>query len=800
VKGDLALVHRAVRQLVLGLALCLPWVAQAATVSVTEERGAVVVRNGADVVRVTVCDKGVVRVVASPDGAAGASAPNQPWISKPCEPQPYVLSDASTAGTGSNTATGASGAASAIAAKIIDTGAFRVSISLTSGALTFLGPEDRILLQEMGERPRLYEPLKLSDGQGAYKVTARFHPVLRQGIYGLGQHQSGQFNYQGDVVRMAQANTDIAHPLMVSTEGFGLLWNTAAASTMDNRFPTEMTFQADVGQAIDYLFIYGPEFDDVIGAYRRMTGAAPLFPRWAYGLFQSMDHYDSAQDLLDVTGKYRAANAPVDVVVQDWKWWTRMGDPPFRPDAYPDVPDLLKTLRERHVHTLLSLWPLLSKSSQIHAMMTERGWLIPGTALYDPTNPEAADLYWSHLGSKLLDQGWDSFWLDGSEPELHLPTMAETDRTLAGRQLKIGPGELYNNIFPLAHTGVVAERWRKQRDDKRVFILSRSSFAGVQRHGAASWSGDILNSFPVFERQMSGGLNFALSGMPYWTTDIGGYYQGVLDNPPRGPDTRDPAFQELYVRWWQFGVFNPLFRTHGKRANNENDLFAYGEMKPILLDYARLRYRLLPYIYSLAWDVTDRSGTIMRPLVMDWRADERVWNIGDQFMFGRGLMVAPVLHAGQTSRQVFLPKAAGWYDFWTGKPAGAERWIDAAAPIDRIPIFAKAGTILPLGGDVQYADQDPQGPVELRVYAGADGTFTLYDDAGDSYAYERGQRATIAMTWDDKARRLVLDARSGSFPGMAQGRSFKVVLIDGGKGRSRTVRYDGARMAVAFGR
>jgi alpha-D-xyloside xylohydrolase len=567
---------------------------------------------------------------------------------------------------------------------------------------------------------------------------------------------------------------------------------------MDNRFPTEMTFRADAGQAIDYLFIHGPEFDDIVGAYRRLTGQAPLFPRWAYGLFQSMDHYDSAQDLLDVTGKYRAAGAPVDVVVQDWKWWSRMGDPPFRPEAYPDVADLLASLRQRHVHTLLSMWPLLSKSSQIHAEMKARDWLIPGTALYDPTNPQAADLYWSHLGSKLLDQGWDSFWLDGSEPELHLPTMAETNETLAGRRLAIGPGELYSNVFPLAHVGGVSDHWRAQRDDKRVFILSRSSFAGVQRYGAASWSGDILNGFPVFERQMAGGLNFALSGMPYWTTDIGGYYQGVLDNPPRGPDTGDPAFQELYVRWWQFGVFNPLFRTHGKRANNQNDIFAYGDKQRILLDYDRLRYRLLPYIYGLAWGVTDRAGTIMRPLVMDWRTDERVWNIGDQFLFGPALMVAPVVKAGQTSRQVFLPRTAGWYDFWTGKPVGADRWIDAPAPLDRIPLFARAGAILPLGEPVEYADQAPEGPLELRVYAGADGAFTLYDDAGDGYGYERGERATIAVTWRNGARRLELGARSGTFPGLVRDRTFKVVLVDGRGSRSKTVRYDGTATAVVF--
>ncbi len=265
------------------------------------------------------------------------------------------------------------------------------------------------------------------------------------------------------------------------------------------------------------------------------------------------------------------------------------------------------------------MWPLLSKSSQLYADMKARDWLIPGTALYDPTNPQAADLYWSHLGSKLLDQGWDSFWLDGSEPELHLPTMAETNETLAGRRPGDRAGRALRQPLPAGPcgrgVGPLAGPARRQAGVHPVALVVRRRPA--LRRGLVV--GRHPQRLPVFERQMAGGLNFALSGMPYWTTDIGGYYQGVLDNPPRGPDTRDPAFQELYVRWWQFGVFNPLFRTHGKRANNENDLFAYGDKQPILLEYDRLRYRLLPYIYALAWDVTDRSGTIMRPLVMDWR-------------------------------------------------------------------------------------------------------------------------------------------------------------------------------------
>lgn len=430
---------------------------------------------------------------------------------------------------------------------------------------------------------------------------------------------------------------------------------------------------------------------------------------------------------------------------------------------------------------MISIWPLLSTSSRHYAETKAAGQLVPGTQLYDPTSPAAADRYWRLLPGPLLEQGWDAFWLDGSEPELHLSAMARTDRTLQGRALAIGPGAFYSNYFPFAHTQNVSTRWRQTRQDKRVFLLSRSSFAGVQAHGAASWSGDIANSFPTFEKQIAGGLNYMLSGMPYWTTDIGGYYLGVLDSPPKGPDTNDPAYRELFTRWWQYGAFNPLFRTHGKRSSNENSVFSYGEATPTLLAFDRLRYRLLPYLYSQAWQVTSASGTIMRPLVMDWRRDENVWNIADQFLFGPSLLINPITKAGARMRTLYLPET-GWTDFWTGAALHGGRWINADAPIERIPIYVRAGAILPLGPAVEYADQDPFGEIELRVYRGADGSFDLYEDAGDGYGYTRGEHAIIPIRWSEAQQMLTIGAREGQWTRAPKRRSFRVVFVEPGRG------------------
>jgi len=392
--------------------------------------------------------------------------------------------------------------------------------------------------------------------------------------------------------------------------------------------------------------------------------------------------------------------------------------------------------------------------------------------VYDATNPKARDFYWHNLAGKLFSLGWDAFWLDSAEPEEFWPHMG--DAILQNKQIAIGNGVEYTNIFPFMHTLGVQNHWKATTDRKRVFLLTRSAFLGQQRVGAAVWSGDVYGSYWGLRHQVAAGLNFALSGYPYWTTDIGGYW------PPHDSPLEDPKFQELYARWFEYGTFCPIFRTHGHRPQNE--IWAFNKVEPILVNYDKLRYRLIPYIYSLAWRVTNEDYTIQRPLVMDWRTDLRVRDIGDQFMFGPALLVNPVLQSDATRRSLYLPDAPVWYDFWTGESRGGNREVDADARLDRIPLYVRTGSILPLGRVIEYADEKPAAPIELRIYPGADGEFNLYEDSGDSYDYEHGAHSVIPVHWSESSRTLTIGNREGTYPGMPASIEVKIVFVTAGHG------------------
>ena len=388
----------------------------------------------------------------------------------------------------------------------------------------------------------------------------------------------------------------------------------------------------------------------------------------------------------------------------------------------------------------------------------------------------------------------DAWWLDTDEPE----TEGREDNILTTNKLFLGSGARYANVYPLFHSGGVSNGQRTASGEKRVFILSRSAYAGSQRYGVTAWSGDVMSDWLTFQRQIPAGLNYSISGMPYWTTDIGGFISGGnLD---------DPKFRELFVRWFQFGTFSPIFRVHGTRTPDENELWSYGsEAQQILLDYDTLRYRLMPYIYSEAWQVTSRHGTLMRPLVMDWRNDVESQNTGDEYMFGPAMLVSPMYTQGATNRSVYLPPAT-WYDFWTGEKQEGGKRIEADAPLAKLPLFVRAGSIIPMGPAMEWTTEKPADPIELRIYPGADGDFTLYEDENDSYRYEKGARATIDLHWDDGAKTLTLGTREGSFPGMLQERTFRVVVVGSGHGTGieesdkaeATVSYKGIKTATSF--
>ena len=752
----------------------------AAQATVEREPMGVVMHNGSETMHITVCGPDLIHVVAGPGDPQGAS-PATPWIVNPCQPASFDFrSDANTA--------------------TISTAKLRIRIDLKQAALRFDDAAGQELLQEFGNRdPRHYVAAEVN-GEKVYHVTERFQGQPLEGIYGLGQHQSGVFDYRGAVVELAQANTNVSIPFLVSTNGYGLLWNTASRSLFDNRFFLEMKLTANAADAIDYYFVYGPEMDQIIHRYRDLTGHAPLFGRWAYGFVQSKDRYKSAKELLDVAQEYRDQHVPLDFIVQDWFWWKLQGDPEYN-DAYlkpwPDVPEALRKLHEEHVHAMISVWAKMDPRSETWQEMKAKGLVVPDTDLYDATNPAARDFYWDHLVGKKFAEGWDGFWLDSSEPEIW---DGFSDGSLDEKHLFIGNGARYTNIFPLLHSGGVYEHWRKTTDEKRVFILTRSGFLGQQRNATTVWSGDVIGTWMSFKRQIAAGLNFEVSGLPYWTTDIAGY------GWPYERDTRDPSYQELYTRWYEFGAFCPIFRTHGHRVNDTNEIFSYGPQTPTLIAWDKLRYRMLPYIYSLAWRVTSDDYTMMRPLPMDWRENQTVRDIGDEYMFGPAFLANPVTEQGATSREVYLPPAAFWYDFWTGARVQGDQHVQAAAPLDRMPLYVKAGSIVPLGPEVEYAEQSPDAPIELRIYCGADGNFNLYNDAGDTYAYEKGERAVIPMHWDDGASTLTLGAREGSYPRMAQKRTFRVVLVSEGHGAGaqvaatadREIVYDGKSVSVVL--
>jgi alpha-D-xyloside xylohydrolase len=715
-----------------------------------------------EVVRITFCEAGVVHIVARPSASKSTSGP-EPWIVNPCNPAESTFDQSD-------------GQAH------IRNGQLTISMTLATGALQVQDAAGKVLLEESHNNPRRYTPVSVS-GQQLYKVSDRFSPDLLEGLYGLGQHQNGVFNYRGSVVELAQANSDIAVPLLLSTNGYGIFWNSASRSIFDNRFARELKLSADVADGVDYYLFYGPELDTVIHHYRELTGHAPLFGEWAYGFIQSKDRYTSAQQLLDIASAYRSQHVPLDVIVQDWFWWKKQGDPQYAENylqPHPDIPGALQALHDEHVHAIISVWAVLDPDSEAYRAMSAQHLTIPGTPDYDPTNPKARDFYWDHLIGKLFAQGWDGFWLDSSEPETW---KGESDAVLEDKHLFLGSGARYVNIFPLMHTGNIYEHWRHATDQKRTFILTRSAFAGQQRNATVEWSGDIFGTFPTLRRQIAAGLNFALSGMPYWTTDIAGYTSPFSDDA-----NNNPEYQELYTRWFEFGTFCPILRTHGHRRVNE--LFSYGAQTPTLIAYDRLRSRLLPYTYSLAWKVTHEDYTIQRPLVMDWRAEEKVRDIGDQFMFGPSILVNPVTSPGAIARSLYLPPARAWYDFWTGEKLQGDQQILAQAPLARIPLYVRAGAILPLGPASEYAGQSPDAPIEIRVYPGADGSFDLYNDQGDSYRYEKGEYAVTPIHWDDATHTLRFDSRRGEYPGMAGNTTFRVNLVRPGHGAGPDLSQD----------
>ena len=679
--------------------------------------------------------------------------------------------------------------------------ALKVAVDRKTGAITYSSADGKVLLHDDS---KTMTPVTVNGEQTYraedYMTLAGYGST--EALYGLGQHQAGVWNYRGESIDLAQDNTSIAMPLMASSAGYGLFWNNTSRSRFNNRFEHALYVSSEVADSIDYYFLYGPELDKVIAQYRELTGAAPMFGKWAYGFWQCKNRYKSQAELLGVAQKYRELKIPIDNIVQDWFWWNRKGEHVFN-ENYPDPKGMIDQLHAEHFHLMISVWPFFEPGSTAYETMDKNGWFIDKTvvakppyhknamAVYDASNPDARKYYWQLMNDGLFKLGIDAWWLDTTEPE----TEGREENIQLNHQLAIGSGNRYVNLFPLMTTTGVYQGQRDTTDQKRVFILSRSAFAGSQRNAVTAWSGDINSDWITFQRQIPAGLNFELSGLPYWTTDIGGFVSG-------NPD--DPAYRELFIRWFEFGAFNPIFRVHGTRTNDQNELWSYGpDAQKILTSYDRLRYRLMPYIYSMAWMVTSAGYTPMRALAMDFRSDPRVLNVGDQFMFGPAILVTPVTEPGADTRRLYLPKTT-WYDFWTGRSQAGGGMITSAAPLDRIPLFLRAGSILAMGPDLEYASEQPADPIELRVYRGADGAFTLYEDENDGYNYEKGVYATIPIQWNETSKTLTIGQRKGKFPGMLESRTFRIVFVSENHGAGidpvapadKTVTYTGEALSV----
>jgi alpha-D-xyloside xylohydrolase len=559
-----------------------------------------------------------------------------------------------------------------------------------------------------------------------------------------------------------------------------------------------LSLASDAATSIDYYYIAGTNADDVIAGYRALTGKAVLLPRSAYGFWQSRQRYTTQAELLGVVKEYRERGLPLDNIVQDWFYWPEnaWGSHDFDSSRFPDPKGMVDALHASNVKFMISVWAKFYPTTQHYKELDAKGymyrrnvelgekdWVGPGyvSSHFDPYAQEARAIYWRQIESKLKGLGVDGWWLDNTEPDIH----SNLDREELTRRIgptAIGPAAQYFNSYSLAVTQAVYEGERKSSTpDKRVFILTRSGFAGLQRHAAATWSGDIAARWDDLYRQIAAGTSMSMSGLPNWTFDIGGFAVEQRYQKPNAQDLEE--WRELNLRWFQFGAFVPLFRSHGETPLREiyNLAPSGSEVYEGLAAYSRLRYRLLPYVYTLAGDTYHRDGTIMRGLGMDFPTDTRALSINDQYLFGPSLLVCPVYRYQARSRKVYLPAGVSWYDFHSGDKLEGGREVEAAAPLARMPLFVKAGAILPIGPAVQHTAEKLDAPITLYVYQGANGSFELYEDDGQSYGYERGELAHTPMSYDDAAGTLSIGARSGTFPGMVATRTFNVRWISQGE-------------------
>ncbi len=707
------------------------------------------------------------------------------------------------------------------------------------GRLTFLTAKGKVLLRE--------KDCDVAEARQTFLLDKD------EAIYGLGTIQNGRMNRRGEKKRMEQSNLEDFQNVLQSIKGWGLYWENYSPTLFEDT-PQGMTFDAEAGEGVDYYFMYGGSADGVIAQMRQLTGDVPMFPLWTYGYWQSKERYKTARETESIVDQYRALNVPLDGIIQDWQYWGSnylWNAMDFLSEDFSNGKLMIDNVHKKHAHFMISIWASFGPQTQQFRELNEKGLLLPietwpqsgishvwppdmkypsGVKVYDAFSPVARDIYWKYLKT-LYDYGTDAWWMDSTDPDFFNPKESDYAHPVTG-----GTWRSLRNAFPLETVRGIYQAQRKEPPSgavggasKRVFIMTRSAFAGQQHYGSNMWSGDVNSSWDMLRKQVPAGLSFTLTGNPNFNTDIGGFFCGSYNNRA-GSAPKNPQFQELYVRWMQYGLFCPVFRSHGADAPRE--IWQFGQKGEPVYDaiekQIRLRYRLIPYLYSLAWQVTSNNGSYMRPLFADFAQDKKVWNMTDEFLFGHSILACPIVNAQYTAERIirtnamtgwdrqnnvnaddnlsvdwnepktatkYLPKGTAWYDFWTGQRYSGGKMVTLQTTFDRVPMFVRAGSILPLGPEMQYVGEKPWDNLEMRVYPGADAQFTLYEDEGDSYNYEKGAFTTILFSWNDRSRTLTIGEREFSYPGMLQKRQFTIVLPDG---TTKTVSYEGKAVTVKF--
>jgi alpha-D-xyloside xylohydrolase len=811
------------------------------------------VKTKKGIVTVTFLQPDIVRVLKTTDGKQPPKS-----LVVTLQPQPCRVSVASADGQ-----------------TTLKSSALTVAIDEQTGRVTFTSNDGRQLLKEGDWQ---LTPLTTPLDKGCVRAKANFQLDPDEPIYGIGLMENYKMNQRGEHRRMMQSNLEDFQNIFQSLKGYALYWDNYSPTQLDDTPQDGLTLDSEVADGIDYYFMYGRSADGNVALIRQLSGDVPMLPLWSYGFWQSRERYQSREELTEVVDKYRQLGVPLDGIIMDWQYWDSnylWNAMEFLNPKFPNAKDMIDYVHQQKCHFAISIWQSFGPQTKGYRQLKDRDLLFDfetwpqsglsawppnkeypsGVRVYKPYTAEARDIYWQNL-RRLYDLGCDVWWMDSTDPDHSDYKESDLDVSAIGgsEELRVKSEEFatavpsfrkLRNAFPLECVRGVYENQRKTQEQdsphssllsplssKRVMILTRSGFAGQQRYAANVWTGDVRSDWPTLRNQIPMLLNYSLTGNPHCNTDIGGFFSGAYNRSygDCASGAQNPQFQELYVRWMQFGAFCPMMRSHGTETYRE--LYYFGQAgEPVydaLLSAIKLRYRLLPYIYSTAWDVTHNRGTFMRALWMDYADDPRTHDMKHEFLFGRNLLVAPIVNAQYTqekvmkfdemsgwdkkdgadnsqfdnftnsqflqpkSHTVYLP-AGKWFDYFSGRAYDGGQEVTLPTTLHTIPLFVRAGSIIPIGGDLYSTADRDWSKLSLHVYPGADGTFTLYEDDGETYGYEQGQYTEIPMTWNDRSRTLTIGKRQGGFAGAFQQRQFTVVMPDG---TQKTVDYRGKTLKV----